>query len=284
MSQIDPRLEGKTFVCGVGVQKAGTTWLYDYLADRGDIYMSKPKEIHYFDTMHAPGRRSEHPVWLRDSVIGRLQEATPEDSPRKIRKLLSLLDIYRMYLDEDGYTDFFGRRSNEYAMFGEITPAYCMIGTEGFAHMRRLFQKVKIVYLMRDPVERHYSAARMSVGRNESGLSAEEYFMRKLDSPFGLSMTDYGSHIEALRQIFTPDEIFIGYYETLFNDAEIQRLCDFLGVPFMTGDYAFRANKSDEGGGLTPAMVKAAREAFDGTYSYCRNTLPDVPKSWRFDI
>lgn len=284
MNQIDPRLKDKTFVCGVGVQKAGTTWLHDYLADRGDIYMSTPKEIHFFDTLYAAERNADLEGRFLSQVIKRLKGSSPDDPPGKRRKLLTMLDMYRMYIDDDGYADYFARRVGDNMLFGEITPAYCLIGEEGFSHIRRLFPKIKIIYLMRDPIDRHYSMSRMAVKRNASGLTAEEYFRKSLDRPFGRGMGNYQYHLETLREMFKPDELFIGYYENLFNDAQIQRICDFLGVPFMTGDYGFHANKSEEGQGLTSDMVMLAREAFDGVYSYCKKTLPDVPKSWRFEV
>lgn len=284
MNSTDPRLEGKTFVCGVGVQKAGTTWLHNYLAGRGDILMSKKKELHYFDAIYAEEMKTDYRNRLRRRSVRQLKLTHPEDPPNRHRRLLQLLELYRMFIDDDGYAEYFARRAGELKCFGEITPSYCMIGDAGFAHMRRLFPRVKIIYLMRDPIERHYSSARMAVGRNGAGRSAEDFFMLRLEHAFSRGMADYKSHLESLRKVFSADELFIGFYENLFNDAEIRRLCDFLGVPFMPGDYGLKSFQSVEGQGLTPEMIKTARKAFDGVYSYCRETLPGVPKSWRFDV
>lgn len=45
---------GKTFLLGVGAQKAGTTWLYDYLNDHPQTDMGLYKEYHLFDNLHVP--------------------------------------------------------------------------------------------------------------------------------------------------------------------------------------------------------------------------------------
>ncbi|HTF04866.1 MAG TPA: sulfotransferase domain-containing protein [Bacteroidia bacterium] len=36
------------FMC-IGTQKSGTTWLYSQLEEQPEVFMAKPKEIHYFD-------------------------------------------------------------------------------------------------------------------------------------------------------------------------------------------------------------------------------------------
>lgn len=41
----------KTRVLRIEAQKAGTTWLFDYLSKRGDIYVPN-KEMRYFNVKH----------------------------------------------------------------------------------------------------------------------------------------------------------------------------------------------------------------------------------------
>ncbi len=40
----------KTFLLGVGAQKAGTTWLHRYLADSQQVVRGYRKEYHVFDS------------------------------------------------------------------------------------------------------------------------------------------------------------------------------------------------------------------------------------------
>jgi hypothetical protein len=47
-------LAGRKFMVGVGAQKAGTTWLFDYLGRHPDVAMSPIKELHYFDQIFRP--------------------------------------------------------------------------------------------------------------------------------------------------------------------------------------------------------------------------------------
>ncbi|NIJ43343.1 hypothetical protein FHS78_003657 [Parvibaculum indicum] len=48
-------LDNKCFILGVGAQKAGTSWLHDYLERRPEVFMPSPwKELHYFDARYCP--------------------------------------------------------------------------------------------------------------------------------------------------------------------------------------------------------------------------------------
>ena len=44
------------FIC-VGMQKCGTTWLYEKLGQHPDIWVPAMKEIHYFNELYIPRHR-----------------------------------------------------------------------------------------------------------------------------------------------------------------------------------------------------------------------------------
>jgi hypothetical protein len=48
---------------GVGAQKAGPTWLFDYLGRHPDVAVSPIKELHYFDQIFRPELCG---MWERD--------------------------------------------------------------------------------------------------------------------------------------------------------------------------------------------------------------------------
>jgi len=50
---------------GIGVPRAGTTWLYQLLASHPDVYMSPTKEIHFFDWHYSKGEK-----WYRQFFKG----------------------------------------------------------------------------------------------------------------------------------------------------------------------------------------------------------------------
>jgi hypothetical protein len=147
--------------------------------------------------------------------------------------------------------------------------------------MRGLFPRVRIIYLMRDPVERHHSLMRMKEeARGEPGFAARN-FLLTLDSRFSHGMADYRSHLEALQAVFTPEELFVGFYETLFSDAEIERLCAFLGIDFMPAAYGTRLNTSSAARSLDPELVRTAVKRLKPTYDYCRQVFGELPAAWQ---
>ena len=278
-SDLDVRLRGKTFVCGVGVQKSGTTWLHDYLAARPGVFMSSRKELHYFD------RRFGKATKIEEAVVRQLRRqlghAGEGEALQYTDKLTEALDMLRMYYDDEGYAAYFARRVGHAEFFGEITPSYCLIGKEGFTYMRSLFPRIRIIYLMRDPFDRHHSLMRMSEeGRGQPGFAARN-FLAVLNRPQASQMADYRNHVEALRSVFTPDELFIGFYETLFSEREIRRLCDFLGIGFEPAAYETRLNTSGTSTSLDPDIVAAAMQKLAPAYAFCRENFPDLPASWR---
>lgn len=279
-SDLDVRLRGKTFICGVGVQKAGTTWLYDYLNGLPEIYMAPRKELHFFDKGNIAKISKIENATVRQ--VKRLLETIDENAPVSYPdKLIEAMDILRMHYDPQGYTQYFASRAGTHKFFGEITPAYCTIGRDGFASIKSRFPRVKIIYLLRDPIDRHYSLMRMAEeDRKEPGF-ARRSFVPSLDRPFPRHMADYRSHIEALRAVFSPEELFVGFYETLFTESEIRRLCNFIGVDFQPASYNTRVNTSNTETGLTPEMIASARRKLDGTYAFCRQAFLDLPAGWR---
>lgn len=278
-------LRGKTFVLGVGAQKAGTTWLHNYLNSHHDVYMSPIKELHYFDILYRPdlcaalgGRfRRNLSIKLRNLKVGEPIAERPD--------IIDLVDRIRMDYQNDAYLDFFCSRAPESAkVVGEITPSYSLIGEAGFREIRELFRNsgisLKVVYLMRDPVERFYSALRM-VEHFDQPLSADRSFFEYLSQPEFYERGLYHITMRNLRASFPSSDIFIGFYESLFDHAEIERLCTFLDIDYsVKANFASKLNESPNGT-LTDDMRSAGRQRFSEVYEFCRKEFGEaLPAAW----
>lgn len=182
---------------------------------------------------------------------------------------------------EHGYSGYFARRVGEQPLFGEVTSAYSLIGEAGFRYLKQLFPRTKVIYLMRDPIDRHHSLMRMQERNGRTPGFVQRNFLSTIDNKFSWNMADYASHVEALRGVFSESELYTGYYETLFTGAEIARICDFLGLALEPAAYATRLNTSEVAHELDPELVGAARAKFAATYDYCRRNFPGLPRSWR---
>jgi hypothetical protein len=152
---------------------------------------------------------------------------------------------------------------------------------ESLRHIRSLFPNILIVFLMRDPVQRIHSALNMR-GPSVTAITNEK-FLRALSEPSILERTRYELTVSNLRVAFPGERLFFGFYETLFCDASIRSLCEFLGLPFKPGDYKQHVNASavQQRGSLPAELIEAGRSALAETYAFCRREFgAAVPPNW----
>ena len=272
-------LRHKVFILGIGAQKAGTTWLHRYLTGRPGIFMPPDKELHYFDAVWRPDL-----VKVDGRLIGQLKdlaEGVPAAAERVDAAIMTSLRsvVDRLEGGQRAYADFFRKRVTiGHTHFGEITPSYAMLPIEGFRQIRDMHPDVRIIFLMRDPVDRIASAARMV--EREQGVPFEAVRGMLLQDGF-VDRTRYDRTIARLRAVFAADKLFFGFYETLFRDETIRTLCEFLGIAFVAADYGTRVNEGRAGSNLSGSDVDTLREAFAPVYAFCREEFGStMPSSW----
>ena len=256
----------KTFVLGVGSQKTGTTWLHKYLSSRGDIYMPARKELHYFDAKYRPdmcgaARRERLAEW---SVSGHA---------------CGTGDVH----EDEAYREFFRRRvPDEIHLFGEITPTYALIGEAGYRKIRDLFRNVRVIFMMRDPVERFCSQTRMfrnkKIAKSKPRLQIDKLASHKRF----LELSRYERTIRALEAVFEGRELAYLFYESLFREETIRRLCAFLCIDYRPAEFDSLVNFGGERDAIPPLIEDKLLRKFEPTYQFCREKFGVcVPREWR---
>jgi hypothetical protein len=268
-------MEGaKSFLLGVGCQKGGTTWLHDYLGTSGQVDLGFAKEYHVFDALDldfAEAYRKKVRAKARKAVNGKGNPA------RQAKALRSL----QFQLDPESYFDYFQLlllRRPAVRLSADITPSYAGLGAERFAFIRQGFAArgvpVRVIFLMRDPVERIWSSVRMNyrehtARRPNSALlrtPQETVLLRSHKNPPHAVRTRYDLTIAALEQVFTPDEIHYEFYERLFSDAAVARICDFLGIAPVPADFGRRLNASPKSAELPEAAARTVARSYRAVY------------------
>lgn len=281
------------FLLGVGCQKGGTSWLYRYLNTHPNVKMSPTKEMHIFDAIFLPEYFGVFYGQCLKRVHRRLSRILQEGvfDPRLNAELLH--EGYRMniYHDIQQYRNYFQtlvRESSEIRVVGEITPAYAALDTEHFRKIRAMMErdfKFKIIFLMRDPIDRIQSQQRMVAKKNDEEnplgeiLNTYESFTHERAE----MRTRYDKTIQNLEQVFQPDEIFYGFYETLFTSEEINRLCSFLEIECMPAEFDKPVNDAPRLEQETdPEILKEARRYYDTTYRFCAERFSEafIRKIW----
>lgn len=226
------------FVC-IGAQKAGTTWLHQKLARHPDIWLPALKEVHYFDAVHLDDSFGANlDAARRDAAIRSIQSTLKGNltDAQKLLRIRSIASIGMRELSDAWYGAIF-QEAPAQAVCGEITPEYAMLPPEGIEHMIRLQPGIKIIFIMRDPIDRAWSALRMMKKRvgSEGSLPAR-------DRPHGrkfLERADYAATIERFQRQISKTNFLELYFDDLVErpEALLQQVCAFLGVDFAAGKF-----------------------------------------------
>lgn len=262
-----------TFLLGVGAQKAGTTWLHRYIQSSERTDLGFAKEYHIWDALHCP-------ECARFRVNSRLPLR-----PNKFRR-------WRMQRNPGYYFDYFQRllARDGVALTGDISPSYSCLP-------RHVFQQIlegceargmdlKVVFLLRDPIQRCWSTVRMHRRKGKAKDSVditaaeEEAVKAYYASPNARIRTCYDQTINELEAAIPRERIFYGLYEELFSEQEIERVSRFLGLEprYEFADNRFNVTQpesplSDE----TAALI--ARE-YEPVYRYCAQRFPETLELW----
>ena len=301
--------DAPTFVLGVGAQKAGTSWVYDYLNGHPDCAMTAVKEMHVFDLLLA--RKDNAAVALQRlqrlrgtlrKEIARAKEGRPfaEDGPR----LTGFMDCMAMQYQPDRYAHYFRTlraRHPGARVIGEITPNYATLTVDNYRAIRRIIEeeigaRPKVVFLLRDPVERCWSQQRMvdrmaeartkrkgkgKAAGKKKRADARERFGKAARAPRAQGLTRYENTIRNLEQVFSADEVFYGLYEELFTEAEVARLCAFLGIATVDPKFDVVKNASPRTTEPKRKDVAQVRAFYGETYAFCRERFGEkIDRLW----
>jgi len=207
----------------IGAQKAGTTSLWRYLEENPGLRMPPDKEAVFFS-----------------------EACYPDDWRAFMRALF--------------------KTAPRHAKLGTVTPPY-MVGTAHASvpviaeRIHSLVPDVRLVALLRDPVERAHSAHRMLVRRGEEGrpfgeaiadLLRGEELERSRTAPADESRSyvvagEYGRMLEAYLEHFDRDQLHVELTSDLARDPErvLSRVCTFLGVaPHLPGNLGEHFHRS----------------------------------------
>lgn len=257
------------FLLGVGAQKSGTRFLYKALIESSQVHLSSPKEMHVLDAYFVPehcGKFHERRKQaLLDSMTGG-HESSPAKLVDRMRHLLMVHDL-------DFYVGYFRELAREAYCTGEITPSYMFLEEEHFRAVRDLLARyfdVRVVFLMRDPLDRIFSAMRMddrNLGRERN--LAHERFGREYAAAGHEFRTRYDHVVARLERVFPANSIYYGFYEELFTPETFRNICCFLGVDAPEPEFSTRINASPVHGRVAPAAKRNARSYYDSVYRFC---------------
>lgn len=272
------------FVIGIGASKSGSTWLGDYFAIHPDICFSPRKELHYFDAKYLD-----------------LYSSFEKDLIPKYKKLVSKLKIEKQqttllarisYLTArihmaqrpEAYVDYFEGLHNQEKYCSEISPNYSMLPEKGFAEMKKLLGNVKLIMLMRNPIDRHWSHLRFKSKKVTSFDHIAQY-KSSFDKPLFYEAGNYVNTHRVLSKQFKKEDVLYLFYENLFRQedhSEFQKIIDFLEIDYLKPNLSKRSNATKTQR-LEDDKRKYGVKKLSTIYEYIFNTFDNVPDEWYKD-
>jgi hypothetical protein len=145
----------------------------------------------------------------------------------------------RSMLQPDLYLALFDVAEASGKMIGEKSPNYFHMPEKCIAFMKQLQPNAKIIILLRNPVERAWSQARMSVsGYNQHALRNRDFWklMLQVAGKGNFERTNYGTVIQRWSKYFSKEQILVYFYDDLEADAQsfLNRVCSDLGLEAFT--------------------------------------------------
>jgi len=282
-----------TFMFGVGATKAGTSWLYQYMQQHPDCHMPGFKELHYFDAIDNGKLKRERVriVTMRKELVAKRKVAGAAQAVRlamRIKECDQWLALLRQDVEDvAGYSEFMTARAGMARLVGDITPSYALLSEERLARMAQLAPRVRFVYLLRDPIDRLWSNVRMMATRTKSEPEAAQAEALRIFDRFvagqdvGLTgRSDYAGALGRMNRALRPEDVFVAFYEELFSDTVVSRLCAFLGIAFRPGAY----DKVEHGGvpmRLDDGRRSVARRLLAPQYEQVQELLGELPARWQ---
>jgi hypothetical protein len=180
--------------------------------------------------------------------------------------------------DLENYKRFFVELSQNQRLVADITPEYATLCPRDYLTVYNVMKDhfdFRVIFIMRDPVERVWSAAKMKQEMDTSYRS-RMYFQTAADRMRHIywaadteALTRYDQTIANLEEVIPSEQILYCFYEELFDTREIARICDYLEISAMNPDLGKRVNASGTGHVLNKETRSIVRRHYSGVYDYC---------------
>jgi hypothetical protein len=224
------------FLC-IGAQKAGTTWLHYNLAQQKGVWLPPVKEIHFLDHPRPTfielmfSGRSHHKL-ARANVA-----ATAFDVIRRRADLADFglaLKLAYAHRDWAWYESLFPETAG--TLCGEICPGYARISTDVIGAIASRNPKIKIIYLLRDPIDRAWSALAMHFRKKPGSTIADDRpqdIIERMMSSKSFAHCQYEANIARWMEHLPADQLYFGFFERIEEDPTgyLEDILRFLDVP-----------------------------------------------------
>ena len=244
--------KGPTFL-GIGAQKAATTWLHSTLAQSHNVYVPPVKELHYFDRIDRDiypsglgkqdrkGAASEGQTGLTayKKSNGRIRRNVQRVADHIVKGEISSVHFYYKFLlksrSDDWYANLYPSAK---PVRGEITPEYALLSDQMIQRVTGRFPNLKVIYMIRNPIERAWSGYRYTLTRKALSDTDIEGGLAFLDKEAASYHWRYHENAQRWHRHLAKGHLFIGFYDAVSEqpNALISDIESFLGCAIAAPD------------------------------------------------
>ncbi len=279
-------MSNEMFFC-IGMQKAGTTWLYENLKSHSSYFPAKIKEPHFYDLHIFDSPEWRQPENLRinialkqarikDDILDRVDYAcrnipsgiSAEDQLRYIADICRLNDnIYSM----DWYKSIFANKNG--LLSGDFTADTYLADSATISRISADWRGSKFILLLRDPIERDWAQLRM--------LSADTSLLNCLSLLESRVMADrnrYDVIIDRWCSNVSSNQLKFLFFEDIKTRPIelLEEVCEFLGLQSRGVEWENCKDKVHEGrpGVMPPAVREVLASRNESAYRYLSAKFP----------
>ncbi len=216
------------FLC-IGVQRAGTAWLYEAARSHKGFRLPPLKELNFFNRRaFAPGAAFNH-SGMQKRAAEMIRRYARNAKTLDASWLRLLTHIYQAQLTSQWYEEIFRFHPDASKLHGDFTPDYAMLPEEGIAEIKRFAPNIRIILMLRDPVERILS--QLATIAHQVPESAP-FVDRLAREPSALARSRYDLIVPRWLSHFDNNQILILDKPESLEDAKavLARIVAFLGV------------------------------------------------------
>lgn len=276
----------------VGAAKAGTSWLHRVISDHPDCALRSIKELHWFDARDRgeTDRQIAAVAARRRRYLREMDGAGPHRLVTRARQVKDCDDWLEVLGggDDRAYLRYLTAGA-EGRLVADMTPAYALLSEERLRGMARIAPDVRVLYLVRDPVERLWSHVRMiAASRAAKDGKSEGRAAHVLGRVFRGKETeieargDYAAAIGKLTRAVEPRRLMVAVTEEMFTAAGLARIMGFLGLAVPETDFSRRIHESPAGD-LAPKARAEARAWLSAQYDFVADWLGRRPAGWAYE-
>lgn len=236
----------------VGPQRTGTTWLTENLRLHPELFLSFPKELYFFSRL-----TNEHNKFSLhyERFDWPLLTKKPKAFVRETSKVLYFdaiktgkyhaneLEWYLKFFEMDSYVKWKRNKlmkelyneSYQPKIFGEATASYAALPKEIIQEILYLNPDIKVILMVRDPVQRAWSHAKKDLVRNAYltfDQVPKESFFEFFNRDYQVRCSQYSQQISNWTALLSENHFFLGEYNQIQQNP-VELLLDifqFLGI------------------------------------------------------